>query len=153
MKKIVFSGGINIADEYINIGSKYGHWKDNCFKISGDAVWNYTVMFLTIWNAITHEDDDYKKFKYEFKDRHVNNGLVAPYGENPLDNDLVGENIYLNIINQAHNYVYIMTPYLIIDTDLLNALILVAKRGVDVRIVIPGIPDKKNGLYNFRKLY
>lgn len=141
--KVAFSGGINIADEYINIGSKYGHWKDNCFKIEGDAVWNYTVMFLTLWNAITHEDNDYCKYKYEFNNRKKINGLVAPYGENPLEKDMVGENIYLNIINQAHKYVYIFTPYLIIDTDILNALILAAKRGVDVRIVIPGIPDKK----------
>ena len=141
--KVAFSGGINIADEYINIGSKFGHWKDNCIKVEGDAVWNYTVMFLTLWNSITHEDSDYTKYKYEFKNRKVSNGLVAPYGENPLEKDMPGENIYLNIINQAHKYVYIFTPYLIIDTDLLNALILASKRGVDVRIVIPGIPDKK----------
>lgn len=108
--KVAFSGGINIADEYINIGSKYGHWQDNCFKLEGSAVWNYTVMFLTLWNAITHEDDDYYKFKYEFTKKN-NNGFVVPYGENPLDNELVGENIYLNIINQANNYIYIFTPY------------------------------------------
>ena len=141
--KVAFSGGINIADEYINIGSKFGHWKDNCIRVEGDAVWNYTVMFLTLWNAITHEDDDYTKYKYVYKNRKVNNGYVAPYGENPLETDMPGENIYLNIINQAHKYVYIFTPYLILDTDLVNALILAAKRGVDVRIVIPGIPDKK----------
>ncbi len=150
--KVAFSGGINIADEYINIGSKYGHWKDNCIKVEGDAVWNYTVMFLTLWNSITHEDNDYTKYKHEFENRKVANGLVAPYGENPLEKDMPGENIYLNIINQAHDYVYIFTPYLIIDTDLLNALILAAKRGVDVRIVIPGIPDKKM-VYNISESY
>ena len=141
--KVAFSGGINIADEYINIGSKFGHWKDNCIRVEGDAVWNYTVMFLTLWNSITHEDEDYTKYKYVYKNRKVSNGYVAPYGENPLEADMPGENIYLNIINQAHKYVYIFTPYLILDTDLVNALILAAKRGVDVRIVIPGIPDKK----------
>lgn len=140
--KVAFSGGINIADEYININSKYGHWKDNAIKISGDAVWNYTVMFLSIWNSYREEDEDYTKFKAEIKN-NVNNGFVAPYGETPLDSDVVGENIYLNIINQANKYVYIFTPYLIIDTDMINSLILAAKRGVDVRIVIPGIPDKK----------
>ena len=141
--KVAFSGGINIADEYINIGSKFGHWKDNCIRVEGDAVWNYTVMFLTLWNSVTHEDNDYNKYKYVYKNRKVNNGYVAPYGENPLEKDMPGENIYLNIINQAHKYVYIFTPYLIIDTDVVDALILAAKRGVDVRIVIPGIPDKK----------
>lgn len=141
--KVAFSGGINIADEYINIGSKYGHWKDNGIQISGDGVWNYTVMFLTIWNSYRKEDQDYTKFKYDFSEKGSCNGYVVPYGETPLDEEVTGEDVYLNIINQANNYVYIFTPYLIIDTDMINALTLAVKRGVDVRIVIPGIPDKK----------
>ena len=141
--KVVFSGGINIADEYINEKVVHGHWKDNGIRIIGDAVWNYTVMFLSMWNSYREEDEDYTKFKYEFKDNDVKNGFVAPYGETPLDNEITGEDIYLNIINQANDYVYIFTPYLIIDTDMINALNLTAKRGVDVRLVIPGIPDKK----------
>lgn len=141
--KVAFSGGINIADEYININSKYGHWKDNGIKISGDAVWNYSVMFLTMWNAFKKEDSDFTKFKYDFKNQKKENGFVVPYGETPLDEEVTGEDIYLNIINQAKDYVYIFTPYLIIDTDMINSLTLAAKRGVDVRIVIPGIPDKK----------
>lgn len=149
--KVAFSGGINISDEYININSKFGHWKDNCFYVKGNAVWNYTVMFLTLWNAITHEDDDYSKYKYKYKNKK-NTGIVAPYGANPLDANRPGEDIYLNIINQANKYVYILTPYLIIDTGLINALILAAKRGVDVRIVIPGIPDKK-AVYSISESY
>ena len=141
--KVAFSGGINIADEYININSKYGHWKDNGIRVSGDSVWNYTVMFLTMWNAFRNEDKDFTKFKYNFKDEIKENGYVVPYAETPLDEDITGEDVYLNIINQANHYVYIFTPYLIIDTDMINALNLAAKRGVDVRIVIPGIPDKK----------
>lgn len=141
--KIAFSGGINIADEYINVTHPHGHWKDNAIKITGEAVWNYTIMFLTMWNAFKKVDKDYTKFKYEFKTLPKANGFVAPYGESPLDNEITGEDVYLNIINQAHDYVYIMTPYLIIDTDMINALTLAAKRGVDVRLVIPGIPDKK----------
>ncbi len=141
--KVAFSGGINIADEYININSKYGHWKDNCIKILGDAVWNYTVMFLSLWNSYRNDDNDFTKFKYNFKNSKINNGYVVPYAESPLDEEINGEHIYLNIINQANNYVYIFTPYLIIDTDLINALTLAAKRGVDVKIIIPGIPDKK----------
>ena len=141
--KVAFTGGINLADEYINIGSKYGHWKDNAIKISGDAVWSYTVMFLTMWNSERHEDEDYSKFKYDFKNRKNNRGFVAPYADSPLDEEITGEDVYLNIINQAKDYIYIMTPYLIIDTDMTNALCLAAKRGVDVRVIIPGIPDKK----------
>ena len=140
--KVAFSGGINLADEYINIGSPYGHWKDNGIKVEGEAVWNYTVMFLTMWNAFQKEDSDFTKYKYHFKKKREN-GYVAPYAETPLDKEFTGEDIYLNIINQAHDYVFIFTPYLIIDTDMINALILAAKRGVNVSIVIPGIPDKK----------
>ena len=141
--RVAFSGGINIADEYININSKYGHWKDNGIKIEGDAVFSFSVMFLTMWNAFRNDDKDFNKFKYKFNKKIKHNGYVIPYGETPLDDEITGEDVYLNIINQANDYVYIFTPYLIIDTDMINALNLAAKRGVDVRIVIPGIPDKK----------
>ena len=140
--KVAFSGGINIADEYINEIEKYGHWKDNGIKVKGDTVWNYTVMFLTMWNSFKNTDDDFEKFKYTFKSKEYK-GYAAAYGETPLDTEIVGQNIYLNIINQANDYVYICTPYLIVDTDMINALTLAAQRGVDVRIIIPGIPDKK----------
>ena len=141
--KVAFSGGINIADEYINVDSRFGHWKDNVVKVSGDAVWNYTVMFLTMWNSFRKKDSDFNKYKYHFPKSKVGEGYVAPYGETPLDDEVTGQNIYLNMINQANEYIYICTPYLIIDTEMINALTLAAKRGVDVRIVIPGIPDKK----------
>lgn len=142
--KTVFSGGMNLADEYINLEHPYGKWKDNGIKITGEAVWNFTIMFLNMWNSYRKDDKDYKKYKYDFsKENLEQNGYTIPYGETPLDNEIVGENVYLNIINQAQKYVYIMTPYLIIDTDMINSLILAAKRGVDVRIVVPGIPDKK----------
>ena len=141
--KVAFSGGINLADEYININSPYGHWKDNGTKVEGDAVWTYIVMFLTIWNSFKKEDKDYTKYKYNFKNKPKTNGYVIPYSESPLDEEQTGKDIYLNIINSSNNYLYIMTPYLIIDTDIINSLILSAKRGVDVKIIIPGIPDKK----------
>lgn len=141
--KVAFTGGINIADEYINVTHPYGHWKDNAIKVTGEAVWSYTVMFLTMWNAFKKVDNDFTKFKYDFKKLPKSNGFTVPYAETPLDNEITGEDIYLNIINQANDYVYIMTPYLIIDTDMINALTLAAKRGVDVRLVIPGVPDKK----------
>lgn len=141
--KVAFSGGVNLSDEYININSRLGIWKDNGIKITGNAVWNLTVMFLTLWNANTAYDKDITKFKYEFKNRKDNKGYVIPYGVAPLHRDLIGEDVYINIINSAKDYVYIMTPYLIIDTDMVNALTRAAKRGVDVRIIVPGIPDKK----------
>ena len=141
--KVAFSGGVNLSDEYININSRLGIWKDNGIKIVGDAIWNLTVMFLTLWNANINEDNDITKYKYDFKNSNENKGYVIPYGVAPLHKDLIGEDVYINIINSAKNYLYIMTPYLIIDTDIVNSLCRAAKRGVDVRIVVPGIPDKK----------
>ena len=141
--KVAFSGGVNLSDEYINENSKLGIWKDNGIKITGDAVWNLTTMFLTLWNANKNEDKDIRIFKYNFKDHKNNKGYVIPYGVSPLHEDLIGEDVYINMINSAKSYLYIMTPYLIIDTDMVNALCRASKRGVDVRIVVPGIPDKK----------
>ena len=141
--KVAFSGGVNLSDEYININSKLGIWKDNGIKIEGDAIWNLTIMFLTMWNANIKEDKDILKFKYEFKNTEKIDGYVVPYGVAPLHEELIGEDVYINIINSAKKYLYIMTPYLIIDTDMTNALIRAAKRGVDVKIIVPGIPDKK----------
>ncbi len=141
--KVAFSGGVNLSDEYININSRLGIWKDNGIKIVGDAIWNLTVMFLTLWNANINEDKDIIKFKYNFNNSDKNNGYVIPYGVTPLNKDLIGEDVYINMINSAKKYLYIMTPYLIIDTDMINSLCRAAKRGVDVRIIVPGIPDKK----------
>ena len=140
--KVAFSGGVNISDEYINKKERYGIWKDNGIKIVGDAIWNLTVMFLNMWNANRSEDKDISKYKYDFTD-DLNNGYVIPYPDGPLDEELVGENVYINMINESKKYLYIMTPYLIIDTDMINSLIRASKRGVDVRVIVPGIPDKK----------
>lgn len=137
-----FSGGVNLADEYINAVEKHGHWKDNVIRIRGEAVWSYLVLFLTSWNAVRREDDDYGIFRGSAAAGRPD-GFIIPYGESPLDRELTGQNVYMNILNQAEDYVYIMTPYLIIDTDLINCLILAASRGVDVHIITPGIPDKK----------
>lgn len=141
----VFSGGINLADEYINEKVRFGHWKDTGFRLKGEAVWNYTMMFLEMWNAFRHTDDSYEAFLPErnHPKPFVSDGYVQPFGDSPLDEEIVAENVYLNILNQARDYVYIYTPYLIIDQEMTTALCLAAKRGVDVRIVTPGIPDKK----------
>ncbi len=137
-----FSGGINLADEYINRKERFGHWKDNAFRVRGEAVWSYAVLFLTNWNSVRKEDEEYRIY-YRKSGEPASDGYIAPYGDTPFDNEITGQNIYMNILNQANDYVYIMTPYLIIDTEFINALLLAAKRGVDVRIITPGIPDKK----------
>jgi cardiolipin synthase len=142
---IGFTGGMNLADEYINVKQKYGHWKDTGIKVEGNAVWNLTMMFLTSWNALqdTIEDfDSYHPRHYQPHSFHEQ-GYIIPYGDSPLDNQPVGQNVYLNIINHAKRYVYIFTPYLIINETLQTALVLAKQRGVDVRICTPGIPDKK----------
>ena len=139
-----YTGGLNLADEYINRKERFGYWKDAGLKVIGDAVWNFTVMFLQVWNAIRKTDEGYGMFvpHGHHKGRFVDDGFIQPYADNPLDTETVGENVYLNIINAATDYVYIYTPYLIIDNEMMTALCLASKRGVDVRIVTPGIPDK-----------
>lgn len=142
--RVAFSGGINIADEYINEKERFGHWKDNAIMVKGEAVWNFTNIFLEIWNAYREEKRKYTDYKYDFSNEKLEtDGFICPYGENPLDGEQVGENVYMNILNQATKYCYIFTPYLIIDSEMISALTLASKRGVDVRIVVPGIPDKK----------
>ncbi|OON97914.1 MAG: cardiolipin synthase [Epulopiscium sp. Nele67-Bin005] len=140
-----FTGGVNLADEYINKIERFGHWKDAGICLKGDAVWNLTMMFLQIWNFATNtyetDFDKYKPHTY-YKEAFANDGYVQPYGDSPLDDEIVGENVYLNIINRAKDYVYISTPYLIIDNELVTALTLAAKSGVDIRIMTPHIEDK-----------
>lgn len=143
-----FTGGINLADEYINRKVRFGYWKDTGVMLKGEAVWNFTVMFLQMWSVLTGSTDElrdippYHSHSY-FKGTFESDGFVQPYSDTPLDHETVGENAYLNIINQAKRYVYIFTPYLIIDNEMMTCLCLAAKNGVDVKIVTPGIPDKK----------
>lgn len=140
-----FTGGINLADEYINRRERFGYWKDTGIMLHGEAVWSFTVMFLQMWSALSGEKTDYEKYRpYEWhSESFQDDGFVQPYGDSPLDNETVGENVYLSIISRAKDYVYIFTPYLIIDNEIKTALCLAAKSGIDVRIVTPGIPDKK----------
>lgn len=140
-----FTGGINLADEYINQKERFGHWKDSGIYLYGEAVWNFTVMFLRMWSVITRMECEFELFRpYQYHlDVFESDGFVQPYGDIPMDNETVGEHVYLNIISQARDYLYIFTPYLILDNETMKALCLSAKRGVDVRIVTPRIPDKK----------
>ncbi len=141
---IGYTGGINIADEYINRIVRFGHWKDTAVRLEGAAVWNFTVMFLNVWNAFSPTDPDYDRFRPERQGPlPESDGILQPYMDSPLDEEALGENVYLDILSQAQDYVYICTPYLIIDNEMLTALRLAAKRGVDVRILVPGVPDKR----------
>lgn len=140
-----FTGGINLADEYINRKTKFGYWKDTGIMVRGEAAANLTVMFLTIWNTVRKTDSDFSRFLPHayFSGDFPDDGFIQPYGDTPLDKETVGENVYLNMISAARRYLYIFTPYLIVDNEVMTALSLAAKRGVDVRIVTPGKPDKK----------
>ncbi len=150
-----FTGGINLADEYINEKERFGYWKDTGIMLKGDAVWNLTVMFLHTWNALRPTDTSFEVFRPHayHKEHYESDGFVQPYGDSPLDLENVGENVYLNIINTAKDYVYMFTPYLIIDNEIATALTLAAKRGVDVRIVTPHIPDKKTAFMLTQSYY
>ncbi|MCD8248937.1 MAG: cardiolipin synthase [Lachnospiraceae bacterium] len=140
-----YNGGINLADEYINRKMRFGHWKDTAVRLEGEAVFNFTMMFLEIWNGFRTPETDFEQFRPHrwHPEPFENDGYVVPYGDTPLDNEALGENVYINILNQAKDYVYIATPYLLVSDEMESALCLAAKRGVDVRIQMPGIPDKK----------
>lgn len=139
-----FTGGINIADEYINRKERFGHWKDTGIMLKGEAVWNYTVMFLQLWELNEPQMSNYEEFipKYQATGFFESDGFVQPYSDSPMDEEHIGEMVYLDIINNAEEYVYITTPYLILDNELLTALQLASKKGIDVRIITPHIADK-----------
>lgn len=143
--KVAFTGGINLADEYINAIELHGHWKDASIMLEGRAAWSMTLMFLTMWQVTTGEEEDMEQY-YPWKDAPCtvpSDGFVQPYADTPMDTDNVGEHVYLQLINNAKRYVYITTPYLIIDDSMISALSLAAKSGVDVRLITPHIWDKR----------
>jgi cardiolipin synthase len=138
-----FNGGTNIGDEYINRMERFGHWKDTAVMIRGNAVWNYTVMFLQLWEKA--ENSELLKFSPklpQYLSMAAGDGFVQPFSDSPLDEEPVGKRVYLELINNAREYVCITTPYLILDEEMTNALGFAAKKGVDVRIITPHIPDK-----------
>jgi len=176
--KVAFTGGVNLCDEYINIDSPFGHWKDVGVMLQGDAVRDFTRMFLQMWIAtervagvreyMLEEKEIHKYLRPQTADVGMNSdnsvvetacleknekekiymeispdGYVIPYCDSPVDTENVGKMVYIDILNQASDYVYIMTPYLILDNEMLTAITFAAKRGIDVRIILPHIPDKK----------
>ena len=142
--KVAFTGGLNLADEYINAVERFGHWKDAAIMLEGEGAWGLSVIFLQMWNLKNGANDDYGLF-YPWKEKPCAvraEGFVQPYADSPVDHENVGENVYIQIINNAKKYVYINTPYLVVDDNLLSALTLAAKSGVDVRIITPHRWDK-----------
>ena len=136
-----FNGGVNLADEYINEKKKFGHWKDVAVMVKGEAVKSFTLMFLQMWGITEREDESARFLSYPAPDQEAK-GFVIPYGDCPLDNDKLGERVYMDILNRAIKYVHIMTPYLILDGEMETALKFAAERGVEVVLLLPGIPDK-----------
>jgi cardiolipin synthase len=141
-----FTGGDNFADEYVNRIERFGYWKDTAVMIKGEAVWNLTMMFLQMWEVIdkgskSADYENYRPYKHRIE-KYEPDGYVLPYGDSPLDSEDVGELTYLHVLNTAKDYCYISTPYLVLNEELISTLCYTAKTGVDVRIIVPGIPDK-----------
>ncbi|MGL5977523.1 MAG: cardiolipin synthase [Erysipelotrichaceae bacterium] len=143
--KVGITGGINLSDEYINEVNLHGHWKDSSVLLKGAAVFSLTAMFIQFWNYDESEKENIWDYYLgdDVLNQYENDGYVQPYADSPTDNENVGENTHLNIINAAKKYVYIQTPYLIIDHEMRVALTLAAKSGIDVRILVPHEPDKR----------
>ena len=146
-----FTGGVNLADEYINEKPRFGYWKDTAVMLKGDAVKSFTMMFLQMWNIWEKTPLSYEKYLCrEIPPQSAEaskGGFVMPYGDSPLDHEPVGKYVYVDILYQAKSYVHIMTPYLILDDETINALVFTAKRDVEVIIIMPHIPDKKYAFF------
>ena len=153
--KIGFTGGYNLADEYFNITHPYGQWKDTGIRLEGAAVRTLTVLFLEMWNAIRAtdwNDTDFSRFFPEAHSCQGGRGFIQPYADNPMDDKTTGEDVYMHVLGYASEYAYFATPYLIITDEMKKAFELAARRGVDVRLVTPGIPDKKM-IYRMTRSY
>ncbi|MBP5261976.1 MAG: cardiolipin synthase [Clostridiales bacterium] len=141
--EVGYTGGFNIANEYFNITHPFGQWYDTGMRMEGPAVKNLTVMFLSMWELYddSMHDLDLKLFDQVIQPRG-GSGFIVPYGDSPLDEELTGENVYINILYNSKTYCWFTTPYLVISENMRRAISLASKRGVDVRIITPGIPDK-----------
>lgn len=152
--KCAFCGGINLADEYINQKMRFGHWKDTGIMLKGQAVAGFTAMFLNMWNINNDKCEDGGRYINVLSDGGTGaDGYVIPFGDTPLDDVYVGKRAYIHNLENAAEYVYIMTPYLVIDDDMYESMKYAAQRGVDVKIIMPHIPDKKFAFWLARTYY
>ena len=154
---IGFTGGLNLADEYVNKIVRFGYWKDNAIMLKGRGVYGLTMLFLQTWVGIRGGFQELSEEKYNFSYYYhtssiENDGYVQPYGDIPYDDEAIAESLYLRLINTAKKYVYITTPYLIPTDAMEQALCNAAKGGVEVHIVTPRIPDKK-AVFNITRSY
>ena len=141
--EIAYTGGVNLADEYINRTVRFGHWRDAAIRLEGVGAWSLTVMFLHLWSESVRREEDIARYYPDFPASLSSDGFVQPYSDTPLDADHVGERVYMQMIHGAQKYLYISTPYLIIDDSMLGALVTAAQSGVDVRILTPEKWDKR----------
>ncbi len=140
--RVAYTGGVNLADEYVNRTAPYGHWKDTAVKLEGEAAFSFAVMFLELWQISTRQRlPDYEAFRPQAVEKADVPGYVMPFDESPFDGELVGETVYMDILNKAERYVHITTPYMIIDNEMLTALGNAAKSGVDVKVIVPHVAD------------
>lgn len=138
--KVAFTGGMNIADEYINRLERFGYWMDSAVMLKGRAVTSFVVMFLSMWGFCTNKKQRYAKYITDYI--RPSSGFVQPYCDGPINDKNPAEGIYLQLLNTAQKYVYIVTPYLIVDNTMIRGLTLAASSGIDVRIITPHVPDK-----------
>ncbi len=150
--RCAFTGGINLSDEYINRTHPHGHWKDVAIRVTGEAVKSFTLMFLQMWNAADRGMEDCTRYLAASAPAEAS-GWVVPYGDSPFNGENIAEMVYMDILNRAKTYVHIMTPYLIIDHEMVVALTFAAKRGVDVKLITPGVPDKRTVFALTRSYY
>ena len=154
--KVAFTGGVNIADEYINETHPYGHWKDAAVKVTGSCVKSFTEMFLKMWNFSCRREDadgDTEKYFPALPYDASGESYCVPFSDDPINEEDIAESVFLDILNRSREYVYIMTPYFIVNSSVIDAIKYAAKRGVDVRIILPHIPDKKYALNIARTYY
>lgn len=141
---IGYTGGLNISDEYINVTHPLGHWKDTGIRMEGKATYQLTLIFLQTWNYYRKDTSDLKAYDpvHFMTSKVASNGVVQCFGESPLDHELLAQTLYMSILNRAKDYVYIYSPYFIVDSEMVFAFTMAAKRGVDVRLILPHVPDK-----------
>lgn len=153
--RVAYTGGLNIADEYINKISPFGHWKDSGVRIEGEGAFGFALIFLEMWMQMRHKEEDLSVYRPEKREgaREECRGFVQPYATTPLDRSNISEDVYMDIIGKAKRYVYIMTPYLIVDNNMLSELKIAAKSGVDVRIMTPYHWDKRVVHFMTRSYY
>lgn len=141
--RIGYVGGVNLADEYVNRVKRFGYWKDAMLRVEGDSVNSITLSFLAMWDHEAKHPLEKSHYIVHSKEKYEVENFVIPYSDHPLDEENTGLNVYLEIINKATDYIFISSPYFVVENDFIKALTYAAKRGVDVKILLPSIADKK----------